>query len=654
MKEELVRELKEASDKYYNNGTSPLTDEEFDFKRNKLKEIDPDNYFLKTIGASPAGKTIRHEFSMMSLDDYWDYDNLPKVIKEADKAGKLIPELKYDGIAISIVYLNGELLYAATRGDGFIGEVITSSVRHVEGVPGVLSKPLKGTLEVRGEILMPRKAFKVISQELGYANPRNTVAGLLRRNDSTFVKDKGLVFIPYDITRHPFEEVENYSELREKVLEFSVGTQGCKEVNKSLNWFKGIQTQYRNSEITFNELVEAVIKEREGLAFDIDGIVFKYDNFAERKELGFTGRTPRWGVAYKFPGSTGITTLEAVEWQVSRYGKLTPVGKVAPVNIGGVVYTSVTLHNMEEIGRLDLHLNDKIMIERRGDVIPKVMKVVLKPNNREFISVPFNCPSCNSLVRQLSLDPTCTNENCLEQLSLRIVHYASRKAMDIEGLAESTARQLVSSGLVKNIGDLYSLTLEGLLGLEGFAKLSSENLLKGIEKSKERPIDNLIFGLGIKGFGESTSKALASLVGDLKGLYDLRGNPDSLMSMLRTVPQSVIDITARTELLKFIENKDSINILHKLLEKGINPSYSSNVVSDKLKDKTFVITGSFEGIRRDDISKMVQENGGTISSGVSKNTSYLIAGEKAGSKLLVANKLKVKVITLEEFKSMID
>lgn len=643
---ELAKELKEASDKYYNEGTSLLTDEEFDSKRKQLKELDPDNPVLKTIGAPVHGETVRHNSVMLSLDDFWKYEDLPEIIKEADKKfpRDLIPELKYDGIAASVVYLNGKLLYVATRGDGQVGEVITEASKHVDGIPIILSKDLEGILEIRGEIVLPKSKFNILKESLGYMTARNTVAGLLRRKDHSFVEGRGLIFIPYEVPRHPFKELKRYSDVLKEVLGHGPGSVSDKEIKESFNWYSNIQDRYSCFNLTFDELTSLILEKRDELPFDIDGLVFKHDTLSKRKELGITGRVPRWSIAFKFPGSIGVTALESVDWQVSRNGRLTPVGKVSPIQIGGVVYTSVTLHNCDEISRLGVKLNDKILIERRGDVIPKIMKVVESLPNSETILTPMLCPSCDSLIKLSNTDPSCDNSlNCHDQIYQKIVHFASRKAMNIEGLADSTSSALVKSGLVKTVCDLYTLTINDLMTLPGFAEQSAMKLYNAIQESKTKPLSKLIFGLGARGIGEATANVFSGLIGNLNNWLEIE------TELFSNIPLSLIDHVARTSLIEYASSASTRSIIRGLLENGINPVYESIKSSDKLENKNYVITGSFPGYSREDISKLVISNGGKQQSSISKNTDFLIAGDKAGTKLMIANKLNVPVITLEEF-----
>lgn len=647
----LTEELREANNYYYNDGSSLLTDEEYDYKRNQLKSLDPSNPLLKTIGAPVHGETIKHQSVMLSLDDFWNYDDLTSVIKEGDKKTprELVPELKYDGIAVSIVYINGVISYAATRGDGFNGEVITKSALHVKGAPERLTGSIRGILEVRGEIVFPKEEFTKVATELKYANPRNATAGLIRRLDTEFLKDKGLVFIPYDVTRHPFENIDEYTCLLNKVKSLGIG------INDSVEWFQQLQTEYLNGIISFVDLTNSVISKRQDLPFDIDGVVFKYNSMVKRKELGMNGRVPRWGIAFKFPGSAGITTLEEVEWQVSRNGRLTPVGKVSPVNIGGAVYTSVTLHNTDEISRLGVKLGDKILIERRGDVIPKIMKVVDTDNINKSILSPVTCPSCKSLIRYSNSDPYCNNDvDCHDQLYLKIVHFASRKAMNIEGLAESTASALVKTGMVTNICDLYQLSVEDISTLPGFAEQSSFNLFNAIQESKSKTLDKLIFGLGIRGIGESSAQVFSNIISSIENWLSYSNSKDELLLLMSNVPLSSLDLEARNSLVEYITTPVTTNILKGLIKNNVNPVFVNTKSSNKLEGKSFVITGSFIGFSRDDISKIITNNGGKLSSSVSKNTNYLIAGTNEGSKLTIALKLQTPVIRLTNMRTIKD
>lgn len=646
---ELAQELKSASYKYYNEGTSELSDEEWDFKRKRLKELDPNNVFLKEIGAPVHGELVLHNSVMLSLDDFWKYEDLPVLIKQDidSNSRDLIPELKYDGIAVSVVYRDGKLLYVATRGDGYQGEVITKSAMHVKGIPTVLKQSINGLIEVRGEIIFPKEAFNKVSSELKYANPRNAVAGLLRRLDTDFLKDKGLVFIPYDVPKSPYDDCTLYSSLLAKIFDLGIGTEVHDDIKNSLTWFRDLQNKYMNFNMAFEDFVSVVISNREILPFEIDGLVFKFNNLNTRKSLGITGRTPRWGIAFKFPGSVGITVLEKVDWQVSRNGKLTPVGKVTPVHIGGVVYTSVTLHNVDEISRLSLSIGDKVLIERRGDVIPKVMKVIEKSSSGTPITVPVTCPSCNCLIKDLSSEPRCENDvDCLDQIYLKVVHFASRKAMNIEGLAESTAKMLVSNNLVTSVSDLYQLTIDSINSLERFGKQSSINLFNNIQNSKNKELSKLIYGLGIKDVGESTSHAFASLIESLDVWLSYRDQKDEFFNLLSGIPLSVIELSARLSLYEYITNPVNVNTLKSLIDNGVNQIFKNNKLSNKLENKTFVITGSFSGYSRDDITKTIISNGGKVSTSVSANTNFLIAGQNEGSKLAVAIKLNTPIIRL--------
>ena len=650
----LEQELIYANKEYNNNGTSPLSDDEYDTKKQILKKHKPDSMLFTTVGATAVGVTVKHSTPMLSLDDYWDYKELPQVIKDLDTKRDLLPEFKYDGIAVSVKYVDGKLNQVLMRGDGIEGEIITEAAKHVNGIPTLLDSKEKGTVEVKGEIFLPFIAFEKLKETLGYANPRNSVAGLFRRKDTDSLKGTGLCFMPYEVSQFHDIPFMKYTDMLLLVALNGIGCFKDPEIASALSFMYKLSDGYKSFALSFSDVTNAVLAQRGKLPFGIDGVVFKHNLIEERNRLGITNRVPRWAIAFKFPGDSGVTTLNNIEWQVSRNGVLTPVGKIEAIPLGGVVYTSVTLHNMNEIQRLNLKLGDKILLERRGDVIPKVMSVVETDKSKMFITPPIFCPCCGESVIPVDTTLRCTNEKCPEQLALRIAHFASRKAMDIEDLAEATARALVNHNILYNVDELYLLTEKDLMELPGFAEVSSKKLINAIQASKSKGLNNILFGLGIDDVGESTAKVLAGVVGSLSELLSYRNNIDMLDLLLFNCPLNLVSTTARKALQHYVNSIEGFTILSGLIKNGIDPTYKSNKVSAKLEGQSWVITGSFPGINRDTITELLTSNGANVSSSVSKLTTGVIVGDNAGNKAAVAYKLKIPTYSLEDIKNKLN
>lgn len=638
----IVKTLEINNELYTNQGQSNLSDDEYDALIKLLRSLDPDNVFLKRIGAKPIqSNTIKHLSLMPSLSDYWNVSELTQSFKKMNDNRDFLPEFKYDGIAVSVIYKKSVLASVATRGDGHTGENITDRTVLIKGIPTTLEvENIPDVIEVRGEVILPYKAFNAVKDTLGYVNPRNSVAGIIRRLDVGTMTGIGLCFMPYEAPIF-FPECVNYLEVIDKLTELKIGNFSNPEFTDAFNFIRGLQKDYLSS-CTLEYVTNCVLEERSNLPFEIDGVVFKAHNLNKRKLLGFSERTPNWAFAFKFPGSSGITTLLDVEHQVSRNGILTPVGKVQKVFIGGVFYTSTTLHNYEEIKRLQVNIGDKIRIERKGDVIPKITNVV-ESLNGTVIKPPSYCPCCNSVIVNIDKDYYCSAIDCSEKLALQLAHFASRNAANIEGLAESTARKLVKTLQVRLPYQLYTFTVSELMQLEGFAEDSVNNLLVAIEKSKNVTLPKLLYGLGIEGLGEVSAKRLSKVIRTFDKLLTLKpGDLDS-------VPLSEIDTTARNGIMNYITNaRFQINV-NMLILAGINPKDETVLVSNKLKKQSWAITGSFDTMSRNDIKKLIESNGGKYSNSVSSLTTGLIAGTGGGDKLQLAMKNDVTIYTLDKF-----
>ncbi|RZV57922.1 MAG: NAD-dependent DNA ligase LigA [Pseudomonadales bacterium] len=600
------------------------------------------------VGGAPLDKfeQAQHLLPMLSLDNAFDADSLlqfDKRIKERlQKAGKplqpvYVCEPKLDGVALSLLYENGVLQRAATRGDGSVGENITENARTIESVPLQLAgKGFPATLEVRGEVVMPLSAFNLYNQhaeragEKTLVNPRNAAAGSLRQLDSRITAQRPLRFFAYstgyiDDGELPAQHSGVLAALKRWGFLVNEHVQPAAAIEQGIAYCEHIQQL------------------RTGLDYAIDGVVIKVDSFEAQQALGFVSRAPRWAIAYKFPAEEATTTLLDIDWQVGRTGAVTPVAKLEPVFVGGVTVSNATLHNADEIARLDIAIGDRVVIRRAGDVIPQLArKFEAGRGRRKKPAVPAHCPVCGSSIERAEGEAVmrCTGGLlCGAQLKESIVHFASRKAMDIDGLGDKIVEQLVDKGLVSNVADLYSLVHEEVSGLERMADKSAQNLLDALAQSKQTTLPRFLFALGIREVGEATARNLALHFASLEAIY--AADRDALLAV-----DDVGDIVA-SHIQAFFANTGNKRMIDRLRKAGVQwpalPQTGSNGEA-VLAGQTWVVTGKLESMTRDEAKAFLQAQGAKVAGSVSAKTSCVLAGPGAGSKLAKAQQLDVEII----------
>jgi DNA ligase (NAD+) len=649
---------------YYVLDQPEISDPEFDKLMRQLKDAEAEHPELLTadsptqrVGGKPREGfvKVRHSSPMLSLDNTYNEEELrdwERRVHELSgrKDVDYVCELKLDGMSLALTYEDGKLVRGITRGDGTVGEDVTLNVRTVRSVPLSISKEklkkagIPANFEVRGELLMPTAAFKKVNEERErkglptFANPRNFTAGTVRQLDANVTAERRMDFFPYIL----LENGRTYFDHHSKTLD-ALDAAGFK-VNQNRELVHNIDEAW-----TFIRQWE---EKRESLPYEIDGIVLKVDRTALQDELGFTGKAPRWAIAYKYAARAGITKLEDIRVQVGRTGKLTPVAMLAPVLIGGTTVRNATLHNMDEIERLGVKIGDWVQVERGGDVIPKVAKVVddkehPRPRDLKDFEMPKKCPVCGTDVVRMEgeVDYRCVNANCPAKLRETILHFASRGIMNIDGMGDALVNQLTERGLVKNVADIYKLTKADLLSLERMGDKSAQNILDEIKNSKKLPLERVIYGLGIRMVGERTAQFLAEHFGSMEALEN--AGVDELQNVNEVGPriaESIVEFFGITANRKLVE---------RLREAGLTLTGEKKQRGTRLAGKTFVLTGTLAHFARDEAKKMIEDAGGKVTGSVSKKTDYVVAGADAGSKLDKAKELGVPVIDEKEMEKIV-
>jgi DNA ligase (NAD+) len=596
---------------------------------------------------------VRHSSPMLSLDNTYNEDELrdwERRVHELTGRQEVdyVCELKLDGMSLALIYEDGKLERGVTRGDGTTGEDVTLNVRTVRSIPLSIDRnklkkaSVPADFEVRGELLMPTASFKKINEEREknglptFANPRNFTAGTVRQLDANITAERRMDFFPYILLQNG----RTYFDRHSKTLS-ALGAAGFK-VNLNHRLVHSIDEVWA--------FIQQWEGKRDSLPYEIDGIVVKVDRTGLQDELGFTGKAPRWAIAYKYAARAGITKLEDIRVQVGRTGKLTPVAMLAPVSIGGTTVRNATLHNMDEIERLGVKIGDYVQVERGGDVIPKVAKVIDDKDHprgtREFV-MPEKCPVCGTKVVRTEgeVDYRCVNANCPAKLTGTILHFASRGVMNIDGMGESLVNQLIEKGLVKNVADIYDLTKKDLLSLERFADKSAQNILDEIENSKKLPLERVIYGLGIRMVGERTAQFLAEHFGSMEALAN--ASVEELQNVDEVGPRIA------ESLAEFFSNPANKKLVDRLGNAGLAFKGQKKQRGTKLAGKTFVLTGTLAHFTRDEAKKMIEDAGGKVTGSVSKKTDYVVAGTDAGSKLDKAKELGVAVIDEKEMAGLV-
>ena len=658
--EELRTQLRHHNHLYYVLDEPSIPDAEYDRLFRELQALETAHPELITpdsptqrVGAAPLSEfgEVKHAIPMLSLGNVFSDEELIAFDKrihdrlKSEAEIEFVAEPKLDGLAISIVYENGVLVRAATRGDGETGEDVTLNVRTIKSVPlRLVGDNIPTILEVRGEIYMPKAGFEAINERLRqeggktFVNPRNAAAGSLRQLDPRLTAQRPLAMFCYAVGQVEGGSVPDthYAILQQfrawglrvcPDIRIVQGAQGC------LDYFREIGAR------------------RSGLPYDIDGVVYKVNNMVLQQELGFVSRAPRWAVAHKFPAQEEITELEAVEFQVGRTGALTPVARLKPIFVGGVTVSNATLHNMDEIERKDVRIGDFVIVRRAGDVIPEVASVLLERRSADAqaITLPTQCPVCGSDVQRPAGEAVarCTGGlYCPAQVKEAIKHFASRKAMNIDGLGDKLVEQLFDAGLIRHVDDLYNLDVEAVAALERMGKKSAENLIAAVNTSKATTLERFIFALGIRNAGEGTAKGLARYFGSLEAI--LAANVETL----KLVPD--IGVVVATNVAQFFAETHNRDTIQRLRDSGV---YWSNYEAKPaealpLAGKTYVITGTLSRAR-EDIKADLEALGAKVSNSVSKKTTALIAGENAGSKLEKAESLEISVLNEDALQSLL-
>jgi DNA ligase (NAD+) len=658
---ETIKNLREALNQhnynYYVLDNPTISDFEFDQKLKQLQELEaqhPD-YFDENSPTQRVGgsitknfETVQHEYRMFSLDNSYSIEDLQDWETRIQKVLGDVPleytcELKYDGASISITYEKGRLVRAVTRGDGFQGDDVTNNIKTIKAVPIHLKGDFPDKFDIRGEIILPFAGFEKMNQELieigetPYSNPRNTASGSLKLQDSAEVAKRPLDCLLYFVIGNN--------------LPFNTQFEG---LQKARDWGFKVPNQSKLAK-NLNEVFEFIRfwdTHRHDLPYETDGVVIKVNSLQHQDELGYTAKSPRWAMAYKFKAEQVTTTLNSITYQVGRTGAITPVANLEPVQLAGTIVKRASLHNADQIEKLDIRIGDTVFVEKGGEIIPKIIAVAQRGNQSERTKYITHCPECQTeLVRtEGEANHFCPNfYGCPPQIIGRIQHFISRKAMDIDGLGGETVALLFSAGLVTNYADLYELKKEQIIPLERMAEKSAENLIQGIEKSKIIPFERVLYALGIRYVGETVAKKLAKHYKSIDAIAQA--------SMMDLILVDEIGDKIAQSVIQFFDNQENRIIIERLKQFGVQleSSAESALLSEKLKGKTFVVSGVFELYSRDELKKAIEDNGGKVGSSISAKTDFVIAGDNMGpAKLEKANQLKIAIISEIDFKNMVE
>jgi len=657
--ERLRHEIKHHDYRYYVLSQPEISDKEYDEFLRKIRELEDqfpglitaDSPTQRVSGQVLEGfKTVKHKTKMYSLDNTYSFEE----IKDwQERVKKLLPkekieyvtELKIDGLSASLSYKNGRFQTGATRGDGLTGEDVTFNLRTIRAIPlELFGKDFPKFLDVRGEVYMDKYELSKINKERQekdeplFANPRNAASGSLKLLDTRITAQRKLKFLAHSFgSIEPKENVKTQWEFLEKIKDWglpaSLHNKLCSDIEEVIEYCRKWQDK------------------RDSLGYEIDGIVIKVNSLTQQERMGFTQKSPRWAIAYKFPAHQATTKIKDIKVQVGRTGTLTPVAELEPVECAGVTISRATLHNFDEIERLDVRIGDRIILERAGEVIPKIIKVVssVRTGKERKLKIPEHCPVCNGKVNKEKEEDVayfCINPSCPAQIEKGLIHFASRTALDIEGMGEAVVEQLVQKKIVKDFADIYALKKEDLFKLDLFKDKKADNLLKAIEKSKSQPLSRLLFALGIRHVGEKVAYVLAQRFTSIDKLIQAKMEDlQNIRDVGAVMSESIVDFFSQDQTIKLIDKlkKYGVNTHEKVIE-------SKNA---KLAGKSFVFTGELTSLSRTQAEKTVQEFGGDFSSSVSKNTDFVVAGENPGSKYQKAKELGIKIIDEDQFRKMI-
>lgn len=656
--DDLREEIERHNELYYSQSAPEISDSEFDALLKSLQELEeqhpefltPDSPTFRVGGRPMEGfQSFNHRVPLMSLDNSYDLDDLRAFDERCQKLSdgrklQYVAELKVDGFSLSLHYENGLLTVGATRGDGATGDDVTPNVKTIRHIPLKLRTDIEQQVEIRGEAYIPRSTFAKINEELelrgekNFANARNAASGTIRMLDSKIVASRRLDMFPYDVLSGNQKlfptHWQNFEWLENAGFKVNPNRALCENIDEVIDFCNAMESK------------------RDDLDYDIDGVVVKVNSTALQQEFGATTKAPRWAIAYKYPARQATTKLLAISIQVGRTGALTPVANLQPTVLAGTTVARASLHNEDEIKRLDLKIGDWVMIEKSGEIIPQVLQVI--PSKRDGSETdyvfPKTCPVCEfPAVRPEGEAVTrCTNPDCPAKLKGRLGYFSMRKAMDIEGLGDVLIEQLVDKKIVKDVADLYDLTLDQVASLDRMAKKSGQNLIDQIAASKSRGMQRLLFGMDIRHVGERYAKILANRFRSLDNLKEASVQElDDVPEIGLTVAQSVYD---------WFHDEAHLRLVERLKAAGVKTDLDSDATAsldERFVGKTFVLTGRLENFTRDEAAYLIEQRGGRTSSSVSKKTDYVLAGEEAGSKLTKAQDLGVAILTEEEFKAMV-
>ena len=657
--QKLREELNQHNYNYYVLDTPLISDFDFDIKLKELQDLEnkyPEYFDANSPSQRVGGaitknfQTVAHDHRMYSLDNSYSKEDLIDWENRIQKVLGAVPleytcELKYDGASISITYENGQLKRAVTRGDGLQGDEVTNNIKTIKSIPLQLKGNFPAIFDVRGEIILPFAAFEKMNQDLieigetPYSNPRNTASGSLKLQDSAEVAKRSLDCLLYFLIGNNLPFQSQFDGLQ-----------------TARNWGFKVpkETKLAQNLSEVFEFIDYWDTHRHNLPYETDGVVVKVNSFHHQDELGYTAKSPRWAIAYKFKSEQVFTRLNSISYQVGRTGSITPVANLEPVQLAGTIVKRASLHNADQIEKLDIRIDDTVFVEKGGEIIPKIIAVDLskRPENTEPTKYITQCPECQTeLVRsQGEANHYCPNfYGCPPQIIGRIQHFISRKAMDIEGLGGETVALLFNNGLVHNYADLYELTVNQILPLERMAQKSAENLVKGVANSVHIPFESVLFALGIRFVGETVAKKLAKHYKNIDALSHASVSDLVLVDEIGDrIAQSVVEFFDNQENIVIIERLKKFRIQFEIIEK-INLN-----ATEKLSGKIFVVSGVFEKFSRDDLKKAIEDNGGKVGSSISAKTDYVIAGDNMGpAKLEKANKLNVSIISEDDFINLI-
>lgn len=661
--QQLTQEINQHNYNYYVLSNPTVSDYDFDMMLEQLIKLEQEypefadkNSPTKRVGGEVTKEfeTVKHKYPMLSLGNSYSKEEIAdfetRIKKLVDGEIEYVCELKYDGVAIGITYVNGKLTRALTRGDGTQGDDITTNVKTIKSIPlQLMGNDYPKEFEIRGELFLPKNVFEELNrerEEIGeqlYANARNTASGTIKMQDSAVVAQRKLDSYLYFVLGENLPFKTHYESIE------TAGKWGFKVPSAKDNFIK----KCKNIDEIF-DFINYWDKKRNELNFDIDGVVIKVNNYSQQEEMGFTAKSPKWAIAYKFKAEQVKTKLLEITYQVGRTGAITPVANLQPVLLAGTMVKRASLHNADQIEKLDIRVGDWVFVEKGGEIIPKIVGV--EATQRDIFSQPTqyitHCPECNTKLERTEGDAKhfCPNEwGCPPQIKGKMQHFISRKAMNIDGLGEETIEQLYNAGLVKNILDLYHLTKEQLLPLERLAEKSVNNLLKGLEDSKKVPFERVLFAIGIRYVGETVAKKLARHFKNIDAVMQA--------SFEELITADEIGDKIAESILQFFSVQENKQMVMELKNLGLQFSLSEQQLentSDKLAGLTFVVSGVFSLFSRDELKNLIEQNGGKVSGSISKKTNYIVAGENMGpSKLEKATELGVAIIDEQQFSAMI-